>query len=214
MRKRNIGILIVIILICIMGIVMLQLNLKSSDKKNGDKNSMIIGDKEVMYIDLTDDSVDYKNALQNHTTDNKNNEVVDNSKNESKLEENYNENKQEDRNEKNNNNNRKNEKYYNVQIDLKNNIVVADNETKSIQEFFELDDVQVEKITSSEENLKNYLKENMMGDIDFSENVINIENAFSTLAIIIKTDKFGEIRSLGNVNYVTKVADTVYVQPS
>lgn len=211
MRKRNIGILIVIILICIMGIVMLQLNLKSSDKKNGDKNSMIIGDKEVMYIDLTDDSVDYKNALQNHTTDNKNNEVVDNSKNESKLEENYNENKQEDRNEKNNNNNRKNEKYYNVQIDLKNNIVVADNETKSIQEFFELDDVQVEKITSSEENLKNYLKENMMGDIDFSENVINIENAFSTLAIIIKTDKFGEIRSLGNVNYVTKVADTVYV---
>ena len=148
MRKRNIGILIVIILICIMGIVMLQLNLKSSDKKNGDKNSMIIGDKEVMYIDLTDDSVDYKNALQNHTTDNKNNEVVDNSKNESKLEENYNENKQEDRNEKNNNNNRKNEKYYNVQIDLKNNIVVADNETKSIQEFFELDDVQVEKKTS------------------------------------------------------------------
>ena len=212
MRKRNIGILIVIILICIMGIVMLQLNLKSSDKKNGDKNSMIIGDKEVMYIDLTDDSVDYKNALQNHTTDNKNNEVVDNSKNESKLEENYNENKQEDRNEKNNNNNRKNEKYYNVQIDLKNNIVIADNETtKSIQDFFELDDVQVEKITSSEENLKNYLKENMMGDIDFSENVINIENAFSTLAIIIKTDKFGEIRSLGNVNYVTKVADTVYV---
>lgn len=211
MRKRNIGILIVIILICIMGIVMLQLNLKSSDKKNGDKNSMIIGDKEVMYIDLTDDSVDYKNALQNHTTDNKNNEVVDNSKNESKLEENYNENKQEDRNEKNNNNNRKNEKYYNVQIDLKNNIVVADNETKSIQEFFELDDVQVEKITSSEENLKNYLKENMMGDIDFSENVINIENAFSTLAIIIKTDKFGEIRSLGNVNYVTKVANTVYI---
>ena len=94
---------------------------------------------------------------------------------------------------------------------MKNNIVVADNETKSIQEFFELDDVQVEKITSSEENLKNYLKENMMGDIDFSENVINIENAFSTLAIIIKTDKFGEIRSLGNVNYVTKVADTVYV---
>ena len=212
MRKRNIGILIVIILICIMGIVMLQLNLKSSDKKNGDKNSMIIGDKEVMYIDLTDDSVDYKNALQNHTTDNKNNEVVDNSKNESKLEENYNENKQEDRNEKNNNNNRKNEKYYNVQIDLKNNIVIADNETtKSIQDFFELDEAQAEEITNSEEKLKNYLRENMMGDIDFSENVINIENAFSTLAIIIKTDKFGEIRSLGNVNYVTKVADTVYV---
>lgn len=210
MRKRNIGILIVIILICIM--VMLQLNLKSSDKKNGDKNSMIIGNKEVMYIDLTDDSVDYKNALKNHTTDNKNNEVVDNSKNESKLEENYNENKQKDRNEKNNNNNRKNEKYYNVQIDLKKNIVIADNETtKSIQDFFELDEAQAEEITNSEEKLKNYLRENMMGDIDFSSNVINIENAFSTLAIIIKTDKFSEISSLGKVDYVTKVADTVYI---
>ena len=213
MRKRNISILIVLILISIISIVILQLNFKSNDKKNGEINNITIGNEEVMYVDLTEDSVDYKNALRNHIIYNKNNEIIDDGKNESKLVENNNENKQEDKNENNNNNNikNKNEKYYNVQIDLKNDIVIADDETKSIQDFFELDEAQVEKITNSEENLKNYLKENMMGDIDFSENVINIENAFSTLALIIKTDKFSEITSLGNADYVTKVADTVYV---
>lgn len=207
MKRRNISILVVAIFVCIIGIVMLQLSFKSNNKKSGEKNSMIIGNEDIMYVDLTDDSVDYKKELQNHTADNKSNDVIEDSKNENKLVENNN--KQEERND--NNNKIKNEKYYNVQIDLKNNIVIADNETKSIKDFFELDEVQAKKITNSEDDLKNYLKENMMGDIEFSGNVINIDNAFSTLAIIIKTDKFSEIKSLGNVDYVTKVADTVYI---
>lgn len=216
MKKRSIYFLFAVILIGIISIFAIsQLKLKSNVKNSEYGKSIIIGNEEVMYVDLTDDSVDYKNTLQNHITDNKNNQTIeDGEKNASKLVENNNDNKQEEIKNENNNIDSikdKNEKYYNVKIDLNNKTVVADNETKSIQEFFELDDVQAEKITNSEENLKNYLKENMMGDIDFSENVINIKNAFSTLAIIIKTDKFGEIKSLGNVDYVTKVADTVYV---
>ena len=208
MKKRSISILVALMLICIIGIVILQLRLKSRDQKNGEKNNMIIGNEEVMYVDLTDEAVDYKNVLKSHIAYNKNNETIDNSKNEIELVENNKENKQE---KSDNNTKNKNEKFFNLQIDLKNNVVVADNETKSIQDFFELDEAQVEKITNSEENLKDYLKENMMGDIDFSGNVINIENAFSTLAIIVKTDKFSEIESLGNADYVTKVADSVYI---
>lgn len=214
MKRRNISIFFVVILVCIIGVLILQLSLKSNDKKNGERNSMIIGNEDVMYVDLTDDTVDYEKELQNHTADTKSNDVIEDGKNDSKLVENNNENKQEEKNEKNDENNNikiKNEKYYNIQIDLKNNIVIADNETKSIKDFFELDEAQAEKITNSEENLKNYLKENMMGDIEFSGNVINIDNAFSTLAIIIKTYKFSQIKSLGNVDYVTKVADSVYI---
>ena len=164
-------------------IKVIDLNVKNNKEEFLEISEIKVGDKNVLYFDLTNNTNNLSKVLEKNADIEK--KAVENAQNQYDL---------------------INEKYFNVEINLDNKTIVADEKQIPVSDLLGEDTGE----QNSKEKLIENLQENLTGDVKFNDNTIKIENPYSTKTLVIETENLKEVESYGNVEAITKVSDDIY----
>ena len=103
-----------------------------------------------------------------------------------------------------------NEKYFNIDINLDNKTVTADGNTYAMTDFFNINEKAVQGLINSGK-IANLLNEKSIGKVQTNENILSVENPFSTKALIVETDNISVISQDTNVIKLKNLVDNVYL---
>lgn len=84
--------------------------------------------------------------------------------------------------------NKINEDYFDVTFNLKEKTAIVDDETIPLNEFLGVEEDEVETIVASS-SFKKFLNENLTGDIEYKDGMVEISNPYSTNVLIVETEK-------------------------
>ena len=194
--KKSLKILIscVVIILIILGVILtVQLIYRSNQKVEEEiiaKNTEItIGDKDVLYVDLTQDSATQEQINTSVEGNKVENEPVDNNTN--ALDQ-------------------INQDYFDMEFDLDSGTALVDGNEIDIADLFDITEEQEKELISSEDNFYNYLNDNITGDVEYEDGNIKVENPYSTNTIIMQTANLTEIQNGGDIQSIKKLADDIY----
>lgn len=188
MKKTIRRLIIVILAISIVLGITLNITSKTVEQEKADANyntseSIKLADEDITYIDLTQSNSNEELASLYENEE----EITD----ESRIDE-------------------INNDYYNIDIDLSSKTVVADDTEFAITDFFEITEDELNELLDSEDKILEFLQENMTGDVEYSNGEIQIENSYSTNAIIIECSNIEDVQDYGEANFITRVATDIY----
>ena len=175
-----------------------KINHKTKEDIMAEKNKVVLGDESIFYVDLTKKPDDYEKISKVENDENEKSLQLENTvQNESS-----NETIKQEKKEIQNVVNQINQNYYDVNVDMETGTITADGEEANIKELLS-DDKQ-------KEELYNYLKDNVIGDVQYKDGKIKIENPYSTKTIMMQTEKLTELEDCGNVESIVRVSEDVY----
>ena len=232
MKKTKIIISIVLIVVLIFMLVMtiaLKLNNKTKEQVWAENNKITIGSEEIRYVDLTTKPEDYEKIIQKKpeskeqtvkklekTEKIEQTEKVELSKNDgTKKTENNTINETaiskhttENKTQELENSNKEivniiNENSYNIEFDLNYRTATIDGNKVNINEIIDNKD-------ASNDQIYQYVTDNIVGDIEYSENSIKVNNPYSSNTILIETSNIEKIKSTENIQSIVKISDDIY----
>ncbi len=192
--KKNIKYVCVItslVIFCTLGIS-ITINVfakKNFQKSVAEKKEIQLGEEKVFYIDLNKSPNDYVKIQKRKELEN------EKSKKEfqEKLDKKYSEDKEKI--------NKINEDYFEIEINKDSGKAIVDGEKINISDLISVpENIRIEE----------YIKENVIGDIEFNKNTIKIKNPYSTNSILLETSKINEITEAGEIDSIVKIADNTY----
>ena len=171
-----------------------KINHKTKEDIMAEKNKVVLGDESIFYVDLTKKPEDYEKISKveeekNISTEN----TMQNENNSQTIQENS---------EVQNVVNQINQNYYDINVDMETGTITADGEKININKML--------KDNEKKEELYNYLKDNVVGDVEYQDGKIKIENPYSTKTVMMQTDNLTELNDCGNVESIVRVSDDVY----
>jgi subtilisin family serine protease len=168
------------------GVIFLyKVNSKTDDEIMAEKNKVVVGEENILYVDLTKKPNDYEKTSKVEKSVNKEVQVNENVFNQI------------------------NQYYFDMEFDLDSEIATVDGNEVNIVDLLEITEEKSE-LLSSKEALYNYLNDNIIGDIEYQDGKIKIENPYSTNTIMMKTSNLTEIEDCGEAQSIVKVADNIY----
>ena len=193
MKKRMLTIFISIVLIIsvIAGVILTtkllyKVNNKTEDEIMAEKNIVVVGEESIFYVDLTKNPNDYEKIGNIKEDVNKEEKVEENALNQI------------------------NEEYFNIELDLNSGMATVDGNEIKIKDLLKITEEEEKELLSSEEKFYDYLNDNVIGDIEYKDGTVQIENPYSTNTIMMKTSNLTEIEDCGDVQSIVKVANDIY----
>lgn len=164
------------------------INQKNNEVIIANKNEITVSNDDIFYVDLTNKPDDYIKIEEriNSIEEEKKNNIEGNKTNSTPSDEKL---------------NKINEEFFDIEFDLNSKLAVVDGEKYNLEEIIDIPE-NVQPI--------DYIRENIVGDIELNENNIRIENPYSTNSIIIETHEINNIEDIGNVDSIVKVAQNTY----
>ena len=179
-----------------------------------------IGEESVLYIDLTNDVNREEKINKMNQTTQKNSQIIEENQTQEEneiIEENIEVNETNTQsNEKQEQNiqvsknvlNKINQEYFDMEIDLNTETAVVDGEELNIKELFNMSENN--ELLTSTDDLYNYLSDYLIGDVEYKDGKIIVNNPYSTNTLILKTSNLREIEDGGEIQSIVRVASDVY----
>ncbi|MBQ8132757.1 MAG: S8 family serine peptidase, partial [Bacilli bacterium] len=102
-----------------------------------------------------------------------------------------------------------NEDIYEAKIDAKKNEAVVDGEKVKLNELLGVSEKELEKKVENN-TFEEFLKENLVGDINVVEDNIQINNPYAIKKLIVEADSKEEIEKDENVKEIKEIAENLY----
>lgn len=103
-----------------------------------------------------------------------------------------------------------NENVFDLEINTETKDAVVDGKNVRLSELLALPEKKIDEMISNN-SLKDYLAQNLTGDIKVEGSAISVDNPYSTKTLIVKAEDKAELESSENVKLVEQIASKIYL---
>lgn len=161
---------------------------KNKETIFAEKNEILVANEDVFYVDLTKKSDDYTkikertNSVKEENKINSNEDEIQNITTNEKI-------------------NIINEECFDIEFDFNSRKAIIDGEEHNIEDVIEIPE-NVQAV--------DYIKEQIIGDVEVTEKNIKVENPYSTNSILVETSDINSLENIGNIDSIVKIANDTY----
>lgn len=103
-----------------------------------------------------------------------------------------------------------NENYFDIKLNVAEKKAIVDGNELELTDLLSVSESELDNMIN-DDNLNDYLDENLVGDIDYTDNSITISNPYSTDTLIIQTEDKNVFEKYDEISSTKEIADNIYI---